>query len=58
MVSRYFPPFAAVRENLERFADSARGGAEYPVSHSDIQLNVDTFESIVRSAKSGSIERV
>jgi len=55
---RFFPPHPAVKANLESFASSATGRGDYPVSLSDIQLNVDTFESIVRSARSGRIERV
>lgn len=55
---RYDPPFAAVRENVERFARAIRGESAYPVSGTEIQRNVDTFEAIVRSAKSGRIERV
>lgn len=54
----YFPPFSAVRENLECFARAITGETPYSVSHTEIQRNVDTFEAIVRSAKSGQIERI
>ena len=55
---QYFPPFPSVVANLEAFAGSVNGGASYPVSTSDIQLNVDTFEAISRSASSGKLERL
>jgi len=54
----HYPPFAAVRENLERFADSISGRRPYPVTPDDIQYNVDTFEAIVRSARTGRLESV
>lgn len=54
----YLPPFDAVRRNLECFADAVRGRAAYPISPQEIQTNVDTFEAIGRSARSGRIERV
>jgi predicted dehydrogenase len=56
--ARFFPPHPAVRANLESFADAVTGIGRYPVSATDIQLNVDTFEAIVRSAKSGRVELV
>jgi predicted dehydrogenase len=54
----HYPAFPAVRENLERFAESVSGERPYPVSLSDMQLNVDTFAAIVRSARSGRVEQV
>ncbi|MBO1766746.1 Gfo/Idh/MocA family oxidoreductase [Allobranchiibius sp. GilTou38] len=56
--AEYFPPFPSVVANLQAFADSVNGGASYPVATSDIQLNVDTFEAISRSAASGKLERL
>lgn len=56
--SRYFPPFPAVLKNLERFAGAVAGTDAYPISPTDIQLNVDAFEAITRSAASGRIEPV
>ncbi|HEV7207569.1 MAG TPA: Gfo/Idh/MocA family oxidoreductase [Mycobacteriales bacterium] len=55
---RFFPPHPAVRDNLERFAQSIEGSAEYPISRDDIRANVRTFEAISRSAISGGIENV
>jgi predicted dehydrogenase len=55
---RFFPPSAAVRDNLERFADAVEGVGEYPVSAADIRANVATFEAITRSALSGAVENV
>jgi predicted dehydrogenase len=54
----HYPAFPAVRENLERFAESVSGERPYPVTLSDMQLNVDTFAAIVRSARSGRVEQV
>lgn len=51
-------PFDAVRRNLECFADAVRGGSTYPISPAEIQTNVDTFEAISRSTRSGRIENV
>ncbi|MBD8605539.1 Gfo/Idh/MocA family oxidoreductase [Aeromicrobium sp. CFBP 8757] len=58
VATRHHPPFPSVRENLERFAESVRGGEPYPVSPEQIALNVATFEAIVRSAASGNLERI
>ena len=55
---RFFPPSAAVRDNLERFADAVEGVGEYPVTVEDIRANVATFEAITRSALSGAVEKV
>jgi predicted dehydrogenase len=55
---RFFPPSAAVRDNLERFADAVEGVGGYPVTVEDIRANVATFEAITRSALSGAVEKV
>jgi predicted dehydrogenase len=55
---RFVPPAAAVRDNLERFADAVEGVAPYPVTISEIRANVRAFEAIARSARSGAVERV
>lgn len=54
----YYPPHAAVRDNLESFARAAQGGAPYPVPHAEMLANIRTFEAIKRSAASGVLERV
>jgi predicted dehydrogenase len=55
---RFFPPSAAVRDNLERFADAVEGVGDYPVTAADIRANVATFEAITRSALSGAVEKI
>lgn len=55
---RFFPPSAAVRDNLERFADAIEGVGDYPVTTAEIRANVKAFEAIVRSALSGTVEKV
>jgi predicted dehydrogenase len=55
---RFFPPSAAVLDNLERFADAVEGVGDYPVTAADIRANVATFEAITRSALSGSVEKI
>jgi predicted dehydrogenase len=54
----FYPPSAAVRDNLERFAEAVEGVADYPVTIDEIRANVATFEAITRSALSGAIEKV
>ncbi|WP_433528424.1 Gfo/Idh/MocA family protein [Micromonospora sp. CA-263727] len=54
----FFPPHPSVRENIEAFARAAAGGAPYPVSHDEMLANVDAFEAISRSARTGLVERV
>jgi predicted dehydrogenase len=54
----FFPPHRSVRSNLERFAQSITGDAEYPVTLSDVRANVACFEAIVRSATTGRVEQV
>jgi predicted dehydrogenase len=55
---RFVPPGAAVRDNLERFADAVEGVGDYPVTTAEIRANVRAFEAISRSAQSGVVERV
>jgi predicted dehydrogenase len=55
---RFGPPGAAVRDNLERFADAVEGVSSYPVTTAEIRANVRAFEAIGRSAVSGAVERV
>ncbi|KQW18361.1 oxidoreductase [Afipia sp. Root123D2] len=54
----YYPPHAAVRDNLEAFGRAATGGAPYPVTHEEMLANVRTFEAIQRSAANGQIETI
>lgn len=56
--TRFFPPHPSVRANLEAFAHAVRGEAPYPVTATEMEANVSTFEAIIRSAESGSIEPV
>lgn len=51
-------PAPAVLHNLEAFADAVAGRATYPVPRAQMVANVSALEAIVRSARSGSIERV
>jgi predicted dehydrogenase len=55
---RFFPAHRSVRSNLERFAESITGSAEYPITLSDVRANVACFEAILRSVTSGRIEPV
>ncbi|MQA17215.1 MAG: gfo/Idh/MocA family oxidoreductase [Pseudonocardiaceae bacterium] len=55
---RFFPPHRAVRDNLERFADSIDGLAEYPVTTEEIRATVRVCDAIARSAASGAVEPV
>jgi predicted dehydrogenase len=55
---QFWPPHPAVRDNLEAFAHSIRGGTPYPVSLIEMAHNVATFEAITRSVASGGIERI
>ncbi|MET0897719.1 MAG: Gfo/Idh/MocA family oxidoreductase [Mycobacterium sp.] len=56
--TNFFPPHASVRENIETFARAVAGESEYPVPMEEMVVNARTFEAIVRSALSGSIEEV
>jgi predicted dehydrogenase len=55
---RFVPPVAAVRANLERFADAVTGAGTYPVTAVEIRATVRAFEAITRSALSGRPEKV
>lgn len=57
-VRTFFPPHPSVRENLEAFARSVAGEADYPVPTEEMVVNARTFEAITRSVRSGSIEAV
>lgn len=53
-----YPPSAAVRANLEAFADAAEGRAPYPVPQSDMIATIAALEAVFRSAASGKVEAV
>ena len=54
-----YPPAAAVRANLEAFADAIAGRAPYPVPHADMIATVAALEAVVRSARNeGRVEAV
>ncbi len=54
----YYPPHAAVRDNLDAFGRAALGISPYPVTYPEMLANVRTFEAIQRSVISGQIEPV
>jgi len=53
-----YPPAAAVRANLEAFADAAEGRAPYPVPQKDMIATIAALEAVFRSAASGKVEAV
>jgi len=53
--SEFVPPFDSVRENLERFGASLRGGADYPITVDQIRLSVATSDAISRSTADGQV---
>ncbi|HEX9490628.1 MAG TPA: Gfo/Idh/MocA family oxidoreductase [Stellaceae bacterium] len=55
---REYPPAAAVRANLEAFADAAEGRAPYPVPQKDMIDTIAALEAVFRSAASGKVEAV
>ena len=55
---RVVAPNAAVRDNLERFAEAIEGEGSYPVTTAEIRATVRAFEAITRSALSGAVERL
>lgn len=57
-VTTFFPPHPSVRENIEAFSRAAQGLEAYPVSLEEMQSNVEAFEAITRSARSGLVEPV
>lgn len=56
--TRFFAPHPTVRDNLEAFARAARGGSPYPIGLEEMQRNVEAFEAISRSARTGLVETV
>jgi predicted dehydrogenase len=54
----FAPPHPSVRDNLEAFARAATGEARYPVTYDEMLANVDAFEAITRSARTGLVEPV
>ncbi|WP_148575540.1 Gfo/Idh/MocA family protein [Nocardioides caldifontis] len=54
----FAPPHPTVRDNLEAFARAAAGGTPYPVTYDEMLANVDAFEAITRSARTGRVEQV
>ncbi len=57
-VSETFEPHPAVLSNLEAFADAAMGGQPYPVPHEQMVANISALEAVVRSTRSGMVEKV
>lgn len=55
---RELPPAEPVRDNLKAFARAIRGEADYPITGEDMINNIALLEAIVRSANSGTLERV
>ena len=55
---REVAPAEPVRDNLRAFAEGVRGVSAYPISGEDMINNIALLEAIVRSAKSGELERV
>jgi predicted dehydrogenase len=53
-----YPPAAAVRANLEAFADAAEGRAPYPVPQNDMVATIAALEAVFRSAASGKVETI
>lgn len=53
-----FDPHPAVRSNLEAFADAAMGGPPYPVPQEQMLANICALEAVVKSTRSGQLERV
>jgi predicted dehydrogenase len=56
--TEFHAPHPAVRDNLEAFGRAALGRAPYPVSLEEIMANVQSFEAIQRSIKTGVIETI
>jgi predicted dehydrogenase len=51
-------PAPAVLHNLEAFADAALGRAPYPVPREQMIANVSALEAVIRSSRSGVLEKV
>lgn len=56
--SETFEPHPAVLSNLEAFAEAALGGKAYPVPQAQMVANISALEAVVRSTRSGVVERV
>jgi predicted dehydrogenase len=54
----FAPPHPTVRDNIEAFARATVGEARYPVTYDEMLANVDAFEAITRSARTGLVEPV
>ncbi len=55
---REVEPAEPVRDNLRAFAHAVRGKSEYPISGEDMINNIALLEAIVRSAKTGALEKI
>jgi predicted dehydrogenase len=53
-----YEPHPAVLSNLEAFADAAMGGKPYPVPQEQMLANISALEAVVKSTRSGQVERV
>ena len=53
-----YAPAPAVLANLESFADAIAGRAPYPVPHEQMIGTVSALEAVVKSTRSGAVERV
>jgi predicted dehydrogenase len=53
-----YTPAKAVLANLEAFADSVSGVADYPVPQEQMIANVSALEAVFTSAKTGRAEAV
>lgn len=53
-----YEPHSAVRDNLESFARAVAGEADYPVPMEQMLVNVFTFEAIVTSALTQTVQRL
>jgi predicted dehydrogenase len=53
-----YPPAKAVLANLEAFADSCNGVAQYPVPQVEMIANVSALEAVFTSARTGRAEAV
>jgi predicted dehydrogenase len=54
----FYPPHPSVRDNIEEFARAVAGESTYPVTLDEMLANVQAFEAITRSARSGVVEPV
>ena len=54
----FFPPFGAVRENIETWGRAILRTGSYPITHTEILANVQTFEAITKAAITGETVRL